>query len=148
MNENLYSVQFSDEAEKDLNFKIKCKDCQSVVGITKQQITFNVSHKTKDGQTIFLTYFDCPVCKVRHYVQVDNRQTSELRKSVSMLAARFIAVNRRGKKIPENQKSKFNKQTNKLKVLRCELMKKWEGETVTNTITGEKVELHLPFVKA
>lgn len=142
MNDKPYSVQLSDEAIQGLNFKIKCKECQSVVDITKQQTTFNVSHKTKDGQTIFLTYFDCPVCKARHYVQVDNRQTSELRKSVSTLAARSIAAKRKGKKIPEKQKEKFKKQTNKLKALRFELMKKWEGKIVTNTITGEEIELH------
>lgn len=142
MNDKPYSVQFSEEATKGLNFKIKCKDCQSMVDITKQQTTFNVQHKTKDGQTIFLTYFDCPVCKARHYVQVDNRQTSELRKSVSTMALRAMAARRKGKNIPEKQRTKFKKQQGKLKSLRYELMKKWEGETVTNTITGEKFELH------
>lgn len=125
-----------------LNVKMKCKDCQSVVDITKQQTTFNVPHKTKDGQTIFLTYFDCPVCKARHYVQVDNRQTSELRKSVSTMAVRAMAARRKGKNIPENQKAKFKKQQDKLKSLRYDLMKKWEGEIVTNTLTGDKIELH------
>lgn len=125
-----------------LNVKMKCKDCQSVVDITKQQTTFNVPCKTKDGQTIFLTYFDCPVCKARHYVQIDTRQTSELRKSVSTLAVRAMKAKHKGKSIPENQKSKFKKQQDKLKSLRYDLMKKWEGETVTNTLTGDKVELH------
>lgn len=140
--ERPFSVQMPEEVTKGLNFKIKCKECNSLVDITQQRTTFNIPHKDKNGQSILLTYFDCPVCQARHFVQADSRQTSELRKSVSTLAVRSMAAKRKGKIIPEKQRLKFNKQKDKLKALRYDLMKEWEGKTVTNTITGEEVELH------
>lgn len=140
--EKSYSVQMPEEVTQGLNFKVECKDCKTLIDITRQRTTFNALHKAKDGQSILLTYFDCPVCQARHYVQADNRQTSELRKSVSMLGLKAIKARKTGKAIPEKQRDKFKRQEAKLKSLRNELMKKWEGSTVTNTLTGEELELH------
>lgn len=140
--EKPFSVKIPEDATKGLNFKVECKDCKSVIDVTKQTTTFNVLHKTKSGQAILLTYFDCPVCKARHYVQIDDRHTSELKKSVLQQATRMFAKKHKGKAVPESQRIRFNKQKDKLTMLRNELMKKYEGETVTNTITGEEVELH------
>lgn len=137
-----YSVQLSEESTQGLNFKMECKECKALIDVTKQSVTFNNPYKTKDGQSIFVTYLDCPVCGCRHYVQVDDRHTSELRKEVSTNALRLFAKRRKGKSIPEKQNSKFKKQRQKLISLRSELMKKYEGSMVTNTITGEEIELH------
>lgn len=126
----------------DLNVKIECKECKTMVDVTKDKVSFNVPFKDKTGQTILLTYFDCPVCHTRHYVQIDDRRTSELRKDATKLTARAFSKRSKGKQIPQKQNDKLKKQRRQLSMLRDELMQKYEGSTVTNTITGEEVELH------
>lgn len=137
-----FSVKFPEEAVKDWDFKMVCTKCGMMINIPTQRTTFNVPFKAKDGQTILLTYFDCPGCGIRHYVQIDTKQTSELRKSVSMLWLRIAKQRKNGNTPPQGQRNKFDRQKKSLLSLRRRLMEQYEGSIVTNTLTGEELELH------
>lgn len=126
-----------------LSFKTECSDCKNSFEVTKDKVVFNQPFKAKDGQTIFLTYYVCPECGRRHYSQIDDKTTSELRKETSKVGAKLFAISSKGKQVPRKQKEKFDREQRRLTLLRTQLVKKYEGETVTDTETGEEVNLHI-----
>lgn len=126
-----------------LSFKTECSDCKTSFDVSKDKVVFNQPFKVKDGQTIFLTYYVCPKCGHRHYSQIDDKTTSELRKDTSKVGAKLFAISRKGKHVPKKQKEKFDREQRRLTLLRTQLVKQYEGETVTDTLTGEEVKLYI-----
>lgn len=129
-----------------LTAQVECKKCKTVFTICPGNITFDKYHKDKDGRSIFLTYFDCPSCNERHYVQVDNQKSREVKKDTQRLFAKLSVMKSKNQQIPKQQQDKFNKLRKNLNNRRLELMKQYEGSTVTDTETGETIELNFTIV--
>ena len=103
-------------------------------------------YKDENGRSIFLTYFDCPDCQERHYVQVDNQQSREVKKKTQRMFAQLSVMRNKNKQIPKQQQNKFNKLRNDLNDRRFELMKQYDGSIVTDTETGDKIKLNFTIV--
>lgn len=126
--------------------KVECKNCKSVFTIGPGNITFDKMYEDENGRSIFLTYFDCPDCQERHYVQVDNQQSREVKKKTQRMFAQLSVMRNKNKPIPRQQQNKFNKLRKNLNDRRFELMKQYDGSTVTDTETGDKIELNFTIV--
>lgn len=126
--------------------KVECKNCKSVFTIGPGNITFDKMYEDENGRSIFLTYFDCPDCQERHYVQVDNQQSREVKKKTQRMFAQLSVMRNKNKPIPMQQQNKFNKLRKNLNDRRFELMKQYDGSTVTDTETGDKIELNFTIV--
>ena len=125
---------------------VECKNCKSVFTIGPGNITFDKMYEDENGHSIFLTYFDCPDCQERHYVQVDNQQSREVKKKTQRMFAQLSVMRNKNKPIPRQQQNKFNKLCKNLNDRRFELMKQYDGSIVTDTETGDKIELNFTIV--
>lgn len=129
--------------EKGMSQIVQCKDCNHKFLITAGNVVSEKEFKDKEGQSIYITYFDCPKCQERHYVQVDNQETLGLKKECLELFQGLAKLNLANKSIPKQQRKKFDKSRKKLSDKRFELMKKYDDGVVTDTETG--VEVHIKF---
>ena len=125
---------------------VECKKCKSIFTIGPDNITFDKMCEDENGRSIFLTYFDCPDCQERHYVQVDNQQSREVKKKTQRMFAQLSVMRNKNKPIPRQQQNKFNKLRKTLNDRRFELMKQYDGSTVTDTETGDKIKLNFTIV--
>lgn len=126
--------------------KVECKKCKSVFTIGPGNITFDKMHEDENGRSIFLTYFDCPDCQERHYVQVDDTHSREIKKKVTKMFAKLSVLKNKNISIPRQQQNKFNRLRKDLNDRRFELMKQYDGSIVTDTETGDKIELNFTIV--
>lgn len=129
-----------------LAVNVECKECKNVFTIGPTNITFDKHYKDEKGRSIFLTYFDCPNCQVRHYVQMDDTRSREVKKKVQRMFAKLSVMRNNNQNIPKQQQNKFNKLRQTLNDSRFELMKQYDGSTVTDTETGESIELKFTVV--
>lgn len=126
--------------------KVECNKCKSVFTIGPGNITFDKMYEDENGRSIFLTYFDCPDCQERHYVQVDNQQSREVKKKTQRMFAQLSVMKNKNKPIPKQQQNKFNRLRKDLNDRRFELMKQYDGSIVTDTETGDKIKLNFTIV--
>lgn len=124
-----------------MNIKVICKDCNKEVKINDYDVTHEKEFEDENGQTILLSYFDCPSCQERQYVQVDNGQTLVIKRDNIKMFRRLSRLRDKGKQIPKQQSEKFGKLREELTNKRNELMKQYDGSLVTDTETGEQVKL-------
>lgn len=129
--------------EKNMTQAVQCKSCGSKFMISGNNVTHEKEFKDKDGQTIYITYFDCPKCQDRHYVQVDNNITLKIKKQCLDMFASLAKIKLAKKSVPIQQRNKFNSSRKKLSDKRFELMKQYEDSIVTDTETG--AEIHINF---
>lgn len=121
---------------------VECFKCKEKFTVSKENTVFEKQYKGKNGQTIFITYFDCPKCQERHYVQIDNNSTLDIKKETMKMFAVVSAKKLAGKSIPKQQLSKFEKLRKKLSDRRFELMNQYNDAIVTDTETGADVAIH------
>lgn len=129
-----------------MTVNVECKKCKSVFTIVPANITFDKMYEDENGRSIFLTYLDCPYCQERHYVQVDNQQSREVKKKTQRMFAQLSVMKNKNKPIPKQQQNKFNRLRKDLNDRRFELMKQYDGSTVTDTETGDKIKLNFTIV--
>ena len=117
------------EKEK-LPLLIECKDCKKNFQAEKF-----VKHKKEfivKEQSIFLTYYDCPHCNKRSFVQIDDKKSLQKLTKITREFCRLAINKRQGKEILKKQSDEFKKARQHLSDYRINLMKKFTGETVTD----------------
>lgn len=129
--------------ENKMTQAVQCKSCGNKFMISENNVTHEKAFKDKDGQTIYITYFDCPNCQDRHYVQVDNNITLKIKKECLEMFASLAKIKIAKKKVPIQQRNRFDSSRKKLSDKRFELMKQYEDSMVTDTETG--AEIHINF---
>lgn len=119
--------------EKMMSFLVECEDCKHKFEISSNENSNQVNHKKEfnvNGKSIFLTYYDCPSCGRRHYVQIDDAiSLSKLNEVKKMFIKLSIAKNK-GKEIPQKQLAKFKKTRQYLSNYRMNLMKEYTGKSI------------------
>lgn len=115
---------------------VECEDCKIkfAIGGTDQQVT----HKKKyvvDGKEIFLTYYDCPKCGRRHFVQIDDANTLRQLREVSTQMGKLTAMKRKDQEIPKKITDKFKKARKHLANNRTKLMRIYTGVSVYDEAT-------------
>lgn len=125
------------------DYLFKCEDCESTfyIGNEGVKVEYGLPFKTKEGRSIFITYYDCPKCGRRHYVQVDDVRSVEMKKEVSMRFKRLSKKRLDFKDIPKSQNERFKKLNRKLEDYRFELKKKFNNQVLIDN-EGLEVEVH------
>jgi ribosomal protein L44E len=124
-----------------MDVKFKCKKCKEEIFINESNVSHEKEFLDKNKQSIFITYFDCPFCQERHYVQVDNGSTIVLKRDNMKMFKKLSKLRSFNKPIPKQQSEKFKKIRYALEHEREKLMEQYNGELVTDTETGKEVNL-------
>ena len=125
--------------ENKMSQVVVCDNCKEKFIITVDSLVSEKEFKDKDGNRVFLTYFDCPHCKQRYYVQADNQMSIVLKEECLDLFRNLAKLKLAKKKIPNKQQNKFKRIREKLASERLELMKRFNETYVTDTETGLEV---------
>lgn len=127
-----------------MSLLVECEDCKTKFRISSGEAVNAVTHKKEfnvNGQSIFLTYYDCPSCGRRHYVQIDDATSLNKLKEVSRQFVKLAAAKKKGKEIPQKQSAKFKKARQYLSDYRINLMKEYTGKLIHDNETDSDFEL-------
>ena len=123
---------------KQMSLMVECEDCKTKFEITSEEVAHSVTHKKEfhvNGQSIFLTYYDCPSCGRRHYVQIDNSTSLVKLREVTSMFTKMSIAKKNGKQVSEKQLAKFKKTRQNLSDYRTKLMKEYTGKLIHNDET-------------
>ncbi len=123
---------------KPFNLIFKCEDCKKYFPVSGDQAPNSLTHKREfkvNEQSIFLTYYDCPHCGKRHFVQIDDAASLEELKSITNEFYKLAAMRKKGKTISKKQSDKFRESRQHLSDYRTNLMKEFTGKVATD-VTG------------
>lgn len=121
-----------------MSLLVECEDCKEKFRITADNEVNAVTHKKEfnvNGQSIFLTYYDCPKCGRRHYVQIDDATSLNKLKEVSRQFVKLAVLKKKDKEIPQKQSAKFKKARQNLSDYRMNLMKEYTGKLLHDNET-------------
>lgn len=124
-------------------YLFECEDCDTkfYLGANGVEVKYGVPFTTRDGRSIFITYYDCPKCDRRHYVQIDDTRSNQMKKETSVMFRKLSKKRLNFKDIPKKQNEKFKKLNNALEDYRFELKKEFNGQIVM-AADGTEVEVH------
>ena len=126
----------------EFNLIFECKDCKKKFPVTQDQAPNSLTHKkefTSNGQSIFLTYYDCPHCGKRHFVQIDDTSSLQELVRVTNEFKSLMIKRQKGKTISKKQSDKFKKSRQHLSDYRMNLMKQFTGKLATDETGAEYV---------
>lgn len=124
--------------ESKMNLMVECEDCKQKFQISSDEGNGQVNHKKEfnvEGKSIFLTYYDCPSCGRRHFVQIDDATSIVKLKEVQKQFVKLSVAKTKGKQIPQKQLAKFKKARQYLSDYRINLMKEYTGKSIHNDET-------------
>ena len=130
--------------KETMSLLVECEDCKTKFHISAGEAVNAVTHKKEfnvNGQSIFLTYYDCPSCGRRHYVQIDDATSLNKLKEVSRQFVKLSVAKKKGKEIPQKQSAKFKKARQYLSDYRMNLMKQYTGKLIHDNVTDSDFEL-------
>lgn len=132
--------------EKVMSLTVECEDCKNkfIISSEKSVGVGEVNHKKEfniNGKSIFLTYYDCPSCGRRHFVQIDDKTSLDLLDEVNAMFIKLSVAKSKGKKIPRKQLAKFEKARQYLSVYRMELMREFTDKSFHDDETDSDVVL-------
>ena len=122
----------------------ECEGCKQKFEIASDEDVNNITHKKEfkvEGKSIFLTYYDCPKCGRRHFVQIDNDVSLSKLNNVKKQFARLVIAKKKGKEISEKQSAKFKNARQDLSYYRMVLMKQYSNKVVYDAEAHENFEL-------
>lgn len=125
---------------QNVDFRAECRKCKHEFDI-RQNVRHNVAYKDQEGRSILLTYYDCPSCGMRHFVQADNSASVGMLIAVRKDVAQIANARNRGRKIPAKMQDRYKKHNRHLDVYRTKLMREWSGKHVTEVESGLAYEL-------
>lgn len=108
-----------------------CTCCEQKFSIGKSNVA-KEAYTDRHGQTIWGTYYVCPKCGARYYVQVDNAETNGLLVELGGLLKQ-IAKKKRNNKSAASKHPKYISITNKLQTIRERLADQYDGELLVNS---------------
>lgn len=121
-----------------MSLLVECEDCKEKFRITADNAA-NAAIRKKEfninGRLIFLTYYDCPKCGRRHYVQIDDAVSFNKLKEVSRQFIKLAVAKKKDKEIPQKQSAKFKKARQNLSDYRMNLMKEYTGKLLHDNET-------------
>lgn len=123
-----------------LNLMFECEDCKQKFPVTQDQAPNSLTHKKEyksNGQSIFLTYYDCPNCGRRHFVQIDDVSSLQELARVTNEFKSLAIKRQKGKTISKKQSDKFKKSRQHLSDYRINLMKEFTGKIAVNETGAE-----------
>lgn len=113
-----------------MNTKVQCENCEHIFIISSENVSYQKEFKIENGQSIFLTYYDCPECGRRHWVQVDTPRTIEMLREQQKQFLRLSKIKARGETVSKKQSEKFAKTQKNLVKTRNNLMEEFTGKII------------------
>ena len=130
-----------EKQSKGINVSVECEECKGKFIVGKLgSVSVQSNEYNCDGQLIRLTYYDCPHCQRRHYVQVDDDTSKQMLQKVTQQFVALSVAKKSGRNIPQKHLNRFKSSRQQLADYRTELMKKVSGKRVVNCTTLETVE--------
>lgn len=130
------------EIDKGMSLMVECEDCCEKFELSSTNSS--VVHKRKydvNGQSIFLSYYDCPKCGRRHFVQIDNQATLNELREVERLFVKLAVAKKKGKQPPQSQSAKFKRTREHLGDSRKQLMNQYTGKLLHDSETDSDFTL-------
>lgn len=127
-----------------MSLLVECEDCHEKFRIAAGDEAVPVTHKKEfvvKGRSIFVTYYDCPKCGRRHFVQIDDNRSLQMLKENERMFVKLSVKRRNDKEIPQKQSDKYKKQRRHLAEYRTNLMKEYTGVMVHDDETDASFEL-------
>lgn len=118
----------------------ECEDCKKKFPVTQDQAPNSLKHKEEfisNGQTVFLTHYDCPHCGKRHFVQIDDAMSLQELVRVTNEFRSLMARRQKGKAVSKKQSDKFKKSRQHLSEYRVNLMKEFTGKIAVDASGAE-----------
>ena len=118
---------------KGLTLLVECEACKKKFSISAEAAPNNLTNKKEfkvNGQSIFLTYYDCPYCGKRHFVQIDDTSSLQELVRVTNEFKSLMVKRQKGKSISRKQSEQFKKSRQHLSDYRTNLMKNFTGKVV------------------
>lgn len=126
------------------NMMAKCKECKTTFVINSCTVHKD-EYDTFDHQAVWVTYYECPECGKRHFVQIDNAYTNGRLIDLTKTLAKLTHKQRSGKKVTEKQKHDVEQIQQDLANKRSELIERYQETEMTSILDGfrEKVVVTL-----
>lgn len=128
----------------NMPFMVECEDCKGTFNLSFDEHNRNVNYRKEfnvNGKSIFLTYYDCPSCGRRHFVQIDDATSIEKFERIKKMFIKLAVMKHKGEEIPKKQSAKFKNARQDLSDYRIKLMKEYTGKLIRNNETESDFEL-------
>lgn len=128
----------------NMPFMVECEDCKGTFHLSFDEHNRNVNYRKEfnvNGKSIFLTYYDCPSCGRRHFVQIDDATSIEKFERIKKMFIKLAVMKHKGEEIPKKQSAKFKNARQDLSDYRIKLMKEYTGKLIRNNETESDFEL-------
>ena len=130
------------EGKENPSMLVECEDCKTKFEIFGNTSIVNHKKEFKIGdKSIFLTYYDCPKCGRRHFVQIDNDISLSKLNNVKNQFVRLASAKKKGKEILEEQSARFKGARKALSDYRMKLMRQYSNKFVCDIETNTTFEL-------
>lgn len=119
---------------------VQCEECKQsfTLSATNGTMTFYKLYVVKEsGEEIQLSYYDCPHCGKRHFVQIDDEQTKRALEESKRMFVKLAAKRHNYEQIPKKQSDKYKKAQKHLSSLRMALMTKYQGAVIVDESGSE-----------
>lgn len=121
-------------SDNTLNIKFRCTKCKSLIDVhQRKDYIYKIKCTTGENKDVWITYIDCPECRHRHYVQIDDVETNGIKNNCLSVMSSILKKSVNGKEIPQQQQQKYKKLNKRLNELRSELVLKFVGKELTDS---------------
>ncbi len=131
-----------------VKLKTKCEDCNKEFTVTA---TGDVKVQRKEfeinGENVMLTYYDCPNCGKRHFVQVDDDKSLSRFRIISKMFRKLTKARTNYDVISKKKSAEFNEARQYLAVYRKKLQDKCTGKLIHDNETDKNYVLKFSEVK-
>lgn len=113
-----------------MKLMVECEECQHKFSISAGEAVHAVTHKKEyqvKAQSIYLTYYDCPECGRRHYVQIDDEQSLKYLEENRKQFVHNAVIKTSGQKLRKKKIDQYKSTQKRLMEYRRELMKQFTG---------------------
>lgn len=134
------------ELKKIKPLQVKCTQCNekfelstNLIGMNgiNHKVEFTYKEESKEEKKIYLTYYVCPKCGKKYFVQIDDDTSLKAFKTVSKNFVKLARIKKNGD-VPKKKKQKFNKQRKMLEVYRNNLKTEFTGKVIHDDRTDEE----------
>lgn len=122
---------------KKITLLAECEDCNFKFDINAKRLV--QQEFMANGQSIFLTYYDCPKCGRRHFVQIDDEISLAKLKVCKSQIINCMVMKHKGN--IQKQSDSFKRNRRDLSNYRMKLMKRFTGVICFDTKTKTSFEL-------
>lgn len=129
---------------KMLSLMVECEGCGMKFRISSDETVGHLQYKKEyqvKGQSIFLTYYDCPSCGRRHFVQIDDERSLDLLDVNKKQFVHNASIRSKGQKLRRKKIDQYKDTRKHLADYRRTLMEQFAGTELYDEEKGSKFEL-------